>query len=513
MNARHLLRPRRAPCSSSTATKPSSITSTTMPRILLIPTLALLIAGCGADAHTDKDGHNHGAPAAAAAAPDAHAGHDHAGHDHAGHDHGSEGVALTATVRENLGITFVKSEYRVVQGLLRLPGRFESEPSARRAYQAPLAGRVEVLVKPYQRVAVGDPLYRVASAEWNTLQRELAEASVAAGLAGERYTAAQAHIQAVEQAATMWRERATNLERLAKEVGGKAAELAEASGRAADLMVQQTEARTRLAEVKSEAQGANGSPEGGLAAIRLRNLLTMAARVTGLDVATLTADSGGRPRWQTIDEPVVLALAPGVVEGEVATSGTWLEGRATVLTITDPTGVRLRASALQSDLSKLRDGLPARIIGADPQDPLRLPAVMVLAPTADAVDRSVALIARPTADAVVPANVRPGVAALLEVAISGSADEELAIPVAATIRDGLKVIFFKRNRTTPDIVEKVEADLGASDGRWVVVNSGVKEGDEVVVGGLYPLKLSQQEGGAAGAGHFEADGTFHTGKH
>ena len=54
--------------------------------------------------------------------------------------------------------------------------------------------------------------------------------------------------------------------------------------------------------------------------------------------------------------------------------------------------------------------------------------------------------------------------------------------------------------------------LTKSDGRWVVVQSGIKEGDQVVLGGIYPLKLSQQEGGAQ-AGHFEADGTFHTGKH
>ncbi len=501
MNARHLLCPRRAPCRSSTPTTLILLTSIPMSRILFIPTLALLIAGCGAEPQADKNGPGQGAPAAAA--PD----------EHAGHNHGSEGIALTATVRENLGITFAKAEYRVVQGLLRMPGRFESEPSARRAYQAPLTGRVDVLVKPYQRVAAGDPLYRVASAEWNTLQRDLAEATVAAGLAGERYTAAQAHSQAVEQAATLWRERATNLERLAKEVGGKAAELAEASGRAADLLVQQTAARTRLAEVKSEAQGADGSPEGGLAAIRLRNLLTQASRVTGLDVATLSTDSGGRPRWQVIEEPVVLTVSAGVVEGEVATSGTWLEARGTVLTVTDPAGVRLRASALQGDLPQLRDGLAARIVGADPQDTSRMDATVVLAPIADALDRSVDLIARPVAGTTIPAGIRPGVAAVLEVVISGSAEEELAIPVAATIRDGLKTIFFKRSRANPDVVEKVEADLGASDGRWVVVNSGVKEGDEVVVGGIYPLKLSQQEGGGAQAGHFEADGTFHTGKH
>lgn len=482
-----------------------------MPRIILIPIVALLISGCGDHAHTAGDGHDHGA--ALTATPDEDVGHEHAGHDHAGHSHGGDGITLTATVRENLGITFAKAEYRVVQGILRVPGRFESESSAHRAYQVPLAGRVEVLVKPYQRVVIGEPLYRIASVAWNTLQRELAESAAAVDIAAERYLAAQAHIQAIDQAASIWRERVTTLERLAKEIGGKAIELAEASGRVADLQVQQTEARTRLVEMKREVQGADASPDSGLAAIRLRNLLTMASHITGLDVATLSADNGGRPHWQTIKEPVVFALASGVVEGEIVTSGTWLDARGTVLTITDPAGVRLRASALQSDLSKLSDGLAARIVGVDPHDTLRLDADIVLAPLADARDRSVEVIARPRAGTTVRAGIRPGVVAALEIVVAGSADEELAIPLAATIRDGLKTIFFKRSRTNPDVVEKGEADVGANDGRWVVVNSGVKEGDEVVVGGIYPLKLSQQEGGGAQAGHFEADGTFHTGKH
>ncbi len=478
-----------------------------MSRILLIPTLSLILVGCGAGAHTDKDGHHHGAPAVAAATDD------HAGHDHAGHSHGNEGIALTATVRENLGITFAKSEYRVVQGTLRIPGRFEAEPSARRAYQVPLTGRVEVLVKPFQRVVAGTPLYRVASAEWNTLQRDVEEAEEAVTLASERYASAQTHVLVLEQAVAMWRERVINLDNLRKEVGGKSSELAEANGRAAELLVKHAELVTRLAELKHEAQGISGLPGTGLAATRLRHLLSMAARITGLEAAALTADHGGRPRWQTIDELLVLAVAPGVVEGEVASSGAWLEARGTVLTITDPTGVRLRASALQSDLAKLRDGLPARIVGADPHDALRLDATMVLAPLAEANDRSVDLIARPAAGATLHAGIRPGITAVLEVVTSGSAEEELAIPLAATIRDGLKIIFFKRNRTNPDIIEKVEADLGVNDGRWVVVKSGVREGDELVVGGIYPLKLSQQEGGGAQAGHFEADGTFHIGNH
>jgi multidrug efflux pump subunit AcrA (membrane-fusion protein) len=101
---------------------------------------------------------------------------------------------------------------------------------------------------------------------------------------------------------------------------------------------------------------------------------------------------------------------------------------------------------------------------------------------------------------------------VLEVVVNGSADEELAIPQAATIRNGLEIVLYRRHRSNPEVVEQVTADLGASDGRWVVINSGLKEGDEVVVGGIYPLKLSQQ-GGASQAGHFEADGTFHVGSH
>jgi hypothetical protein len=56
----------------------------------------------------------------------------------------------------------------------------------------------------------------------------------------------------------------------------------------------------------------------------------------------------------------------------------------------------------------------------------------------------------------------------------------------------------------------MEADLGIGDGKWVVVKSGVKEGDEVVLDGVYELKLaSGGQGGPDAGGHFHADGTFH----
>jgi hypothetical protein len=479
-------------------------------RFILIPTLAALLIGCGDKDHNhgkDADHADHGTTASATAAPAA------AADPHAGHDHGSSGViALPDTVKKNLGITWGTAEYRVVQGVVRMPGRFEAESTARRPYQAPLAGRVEVLVRPYQKVEEGTVLYRLHAAAWQRLQQELVEATGAVTSAEDQFVAATAHVAALDQALTLWTGRLETLDRLGKELGGKAPERTEVAGRVADLHIAAAEAKRSLAEAARQARGADGQPGTGQARMRLDLLLSQAAQLSGLPIAELTAITGGKPRWAGIAAIEVRAASRGLVEGEIVPSGTWIDDRRVVLTVTDPTGVRLRAAGLQADLPRLRDGLPARIVAADPAVAKSLPATLVIGPMADAIDRSVDCIARPMEGTLLPAWVRPGVTANLEVVLSGSPEEELAIPVAATIRDGLKTIFFRRDAQRPDEVHKVEADLGASDGRWVVVQSGLKEGEQVVLGGIYPLKLSQQEGGTQ-AGHFEADGTFHTGKH
>lgn len=477
-------------------------------RLLLVPTLAALLAGCGkhADQHplggaATDDGHGHGAQAAA----DPHAGHNHG-------PGGGEAITLPDTVQKNLGITWAKAEYRIVQGVVRMPGRFESEPSARRTYQVPLAGRVEVLVKPYQRVAAGDPLYRLHAADWKRLQQEIADAIGAVQAAEDTFVAAQEHVTALADALTLWTERLTTLDRLGQDIGGKAAERAEAAGRVADLRIAAAEAKRELAVASRQARGADGKPGSGQAQVRLELLLGQAAQLTGLTPEALLATAEGRPAWATLAAIEARAASPGLVEGEVISSGTWIDAHGTVLTVTDPAGVRLRAAGLQADLPRLSDGLQARIVATDPAVAKALAATLVIGPVADAIDRSVDLIARPADGTSLPTWVRPGVTANLEVVLGGSPEEELAIPVGATIRDGLKTIIFRRDPEHPDQVSKLEADLGPSDGRWVVVQSGLKEGDQVVLGGIYPLKLSQQEGGAQ-AGHFEADGTFHTGKH
>jgi hypothetical protein len=71
---------------------------------------------------------------------------------------------------------------------------------------------------------------------------------------------------------------------------------------------------------------------------------------------------------------------------------------------------------------------------------------------------------------------------------------------------------FRRDPKNPDRAIRLEADLGVSDGRWVAILSGVKEGDEVVTSGHYQLMLATSATAVKG-GHFHADGTFHEGEH
>jgi hypothetical protein len=78
-------------------------------------------------------------------------------------------------------------------------------------------------------------------------------------------------------------------------------------------------------------------------------------------------------------------------------------------------------------------------------------------------------------------------------------------------RDGTRSIIFRRDPANPDKVIRMDADLGVNDGRWVTIGSGVKEGDEIVLDGVYQLMLATA-GNAPKGGHFHSDGTFHEGE-
>lgn len=405
-------------------------------------------------------------------------------------------IDVPESVRQNLGITFVKVEQRRVASTLRVPGRFELLPTARREYRASLAGSVRLLVSQYQQVEKGTPIFRMDSPEWHTLKRELHEAE--AGI--ERATAELAVAQHAKAEA----------EQIAEATEKRIQALAGAEVRRAELETEMATRRAAIPRLDAEIRVKEAALEEAKHDLELN--VEKAASVLGLSTDFLRETEKGdggheTQRWYGINQIEIVARDAGMVETIGVTDGAWVAAGDLIATTVDPKAIRFRAVGLQSDMAKLANGLGATVLppqgaaaGAD-----ALPGKLQLGPVANPDQRTVDLIVTPEQ---ATDWSRPGVSSLLEVVTDGSADPELAIPLSAVVRDELTQIFFRRDPRDPDKVIRMEADLGISDGKWVVVKSGVREGDEVVLHGVYELKLAGGSG-PTGGGHFHADGTWH----
>lgn len=415
--------------------------------------------------------------------------------------HGSESapptnrIDIPATVRQNLGITFATVEMRQVGQTLRVPGRFELLPTARREYRAPLKGRVELLVDQFQRVEPGTPLFRVESAAWGELHELIAATQAKVASMAPLRESHRVHERSLVDKVQLWKDRLTQLEELRAAGGGSAAQFAEARAALNGTQAELAEIMEKDAELEAQQR----TLEAELRALQMRRELLL--RGTG---STEPSDSA-HAFTRTYE---VHAIAPGVVESLDVSNGGLVDDSGLVMTLVQPEQVRFRARAMQSDLAKLQDGLPARIVspsGGDAADSMS--GKLTIGLTADADERTVDLI-------VVPEHMLPwaraGVSAQLEFSLPGGS-RELAVPLAAVVRDGATPIIFRRDPANPNQAIRMEADVGANDGRWIVLSSGVKAGDEVVLDGNYQLMLAMS-GSAPKGGHFHSDGTFHEGK-
>jgi multidrug resistance efflux pump len=455
------------------------------------------------------------------------AGCRHDDHEH-DHEHADEHaptdpnvIAVPAAVRQNLGITFVPVERRRVAATLRLPGAFELLPNGRREVRPPFAGRVEVRVQPLQTVQAGQVLATIDAPEWRGLQRELGEleahiVATDANVAAMQplLAACERHRLSLQRALDTVQQQVVRLEQTQQELGGQAQALAEArvlaaqsEAQVAEAAEKHTQTHTRITELEIQ-----------LRAAQQRRLLLLAGMAThaGRSVDQLLVVTDGIPAWQRLAALELQATAAGVVERLHVSSGAWLAASDLVLTVVDPAQVRVRAQALQSDLARLADGMPAWIepIGAlDPRQHVR--AELRLGAVGDPLQRTLELFAMPrpaTAAEPWPAFVRGGVAVMLAIETAASGERELAIPSACVLPDGLQRVFFLRDPNDKDKVRRIEADLGVDDGRFVVVKSGLADSDEVVLAGAYELVLASSSAPMRG-GHFHADGTFHADDH
>jgi len=411
-------------------------------------------------------------------------------------------IDIPATVRSNLGITFANVERRRVDSTIRVPGAFELQPLARHEYRLSLPGSVQLEVDQYQRVEPGDLLYRFRSPQWPELQHEIIVGEQDIESARAEIEVAQARIDEAERRLTIMRERLSSL--------------MDAEIRNADLETQAAETEASLPRLRAELRQA----ETKLAnAERTReHALHRASAATGIPEAHLAAEvehQGQKvPAYTTIDWIEVRATESGMVETLALTDGSFAEAPSLVLSTVDPSKVRFRAMALQSDLVRLGVTPEARIVPpTTPGIPLSdsVDAAVTIGLEAHPEQRTVTLLATPAEGR---AWIRPGVSAFLEVVAETTGGPALAIPRAAIVKDGITHVFFRRDPQDANKAIRVEADMGVEDGRWVVINSGLSLTDEVVLDGAYELKLaSQQSGAAQKGGHFHADGTFHAEDH
>ena len=403
-------------------------------------------------------------------------------------------IDIPDTVRRNLGIEFAKVEPRQVERTLRLPGRFELMPTARRELRAPIDGRVELLVDQYDAVEPGTPLARITGSGWRELEEEILATQARLDSMGPVREAHRVHEASLADKVALWKDRLGQLERLREAGGGGASQLTDAQ---ATLNATQAEL-AEVMEKDAELQATQRVLEAQLRALVSRRELLLAQ--AGCEAGD--ANDGG-----------LLICAPdrGVVERLAVTPGGHVEEGELVLSIVQPERLRFRARALQSDLDRLRDGLQARIVAANAADAERLeamPSVVTIGLAGDPDGRTIDVLA--ATESLAPW-ARAGISASLEVVLEGGRTE-LAIPQRAVLRDGIVAVVFRRDPKDPNKAIRLEADLGTSDGRFVEILSGVKEGDEIVVSGNYPLMLAMS-GTATKGGHFHADGTFHAEDH
>ncbi len=412
-------------------------------------------------------------------------------------------IDLPATVRQNLGITFAKVEKRRVSSTIRVPGSFELQPSARREYRSTLSGWINLRVQQYAEVAKGQPVYELDSPEWHRLRQQLHENQAAiARVTAEMEVAQQTKAEA---------------EKAVEVVQKRIEALAGAEVRRAELEAELATRRNSIPRLEAEVRVKQAALDEAKHDFALE--IDTAAAVLGLTSKSLSEtvepDDAGHgadhqvQRWFTINRVEFPATDSGVVESMPVTNGAWVEANTLVATVVQPNSLRFRAVGLQSDLGRLRDGQTAFVVppqGSGIDGTEVITGKLKVGLTGDPDQRTIELIVTPEK---VAAWAKPGVSALLEIVVDGTGKEELAIPLASVVRDDLTHIFFRRDPSNADKVIRMEADLGVNDGKWIAVQSGVKAGDEVVLEGVYELKLAGGGKGAGGGGHFHADGTWH----
>jgi len=238
-------------------------------------------------------------------------------------------------------------------------------------------------------------------------------------------------------------------------------------------------AEAALVVARSDAARTESLVAGG--ALAARDLEQARNIVTAAEAQVAAARSRETSVRQLLDDTTVRAPISGVVSERPANAGDIVSPGTPLVTIIDPSSMRLEAAVASEQVASVRPGAKVRfrIRGVSAEE--FIGTIDRLSPTADPVTRQVTifvtlpnlggrLIAGLFAEGRVDAETRRGVIVPL-----GAVDESGPTPLVTRIRDGK--------------AERVSVTLGLrqSEAELIEITSGIAEGDVVILGAARTL--------------------------
>lgn len=234
-----------------------------------------------------------------------------------------------------------------------------------------------------------------------------------------------------------------------------------------------------LTVARSEAARTEALVKGG--ALAARDLEQARNMVAGAEAQVAAARAREKSVWQQLDDTKVRAPISGVVSDRPANAGDIVSPGTPLVTIIDPSSMRLEAAVASDQISLVRPGAKVRFRVRGLSTDIVTGTIDRLSPTADPVTRQVTifvtlpnlggkLIAGLFAEGRVDAETRRGV-----IVPMGAVDESGPTALITRIRDGK--------------AERVPVTLGLrqSEAELVEVTSGIAEGDVVILGAARTL--------------------------
>lgn len=238
-------------------------------------------------------------------------------------------------------------------------------------------------------------------------------------------------------------------------------------------------AENSLAVARSEAARTESLVKGG--ALAARDLEQARNMVAVAEAQVAAAKARERAAWQQLDDTVVKAPISGIVSERPASAGDIVSQGTPIVTIIDPSSLRLEAAVTSDQVTLVRPGAKVRFRIRGLTNELVTGTIERLSPTADPITRQVTifvtlpntggrLIAGLFAEGRVDAETRRGV--IVPIA---AVDETGPTATVTRVRDG------KAERVT------VTLGIRQSEAELIEVRSGVAEGDVLILGAAKTL--------------------------